>query len=173
MTYVLEGINAPTRATAATTMAHMAQLVREAVKQPQVWESARSLVRRLPPRAELQQTMAVRNWVKARIQFVKDPAGVQLLTTPAYMLGQIRRYNIVMADCADAAMLCASLAMAVGVRCFFVAVAFQSKAAPFTHVFAVAEPRAPGGRLAKVEMDVTRPAGVGRAQFSRYLRQAI
>lgn len=173
MTYILEGIDAPTRATAANTMRAMAVQVRQAVKQPACWETARGIAKRVPPRDEVRQALAVRDWIKRRLVFVKDPTDTQLLTSPLYMLSEVQKTNTIQGDCADVAMLAAALCMAVGIRCFFVAVAFNTPTAPFSHVFAVAEPRAANGGQAKVELDVTRPDGVRRAKFSRYLRQAI
>lgn len=173
MTFILEGIDAPTRATAANTMRSMADLTRKSVREPQCWETARGIAKRVPPRDEVRQTLAVRDWIKRRLVFVKDPVDTQLLTTPLYMLAQVQKTNTIQGDCADVAMLAAALCMALGVRCFFVAVAFNTPTAPFSHVFAVAEPRTTTGGQAKVELDVTRPDGVRRANFSRYLRQAI
>ncbi len=173
MTYVLSGIDAPTRATAATTMRKMAADVRRSIVQPIVWETARSIILPVRARDEVNQALAIRRWVKARIRFVKDPVDTQLLTVPDYMLQQINSQGFVQADCADAAELCAALCMGIGLACSFVAVAFNTPQANYSHVFAVADANMPGARVAKIEMDVTRPDGVQTAKFSRYLRQTV
>ena len=173
MTFVLAGFDAPTRATASNTMRKMALDVRQSIIQPQVWEMARSIIANVRQRDEVTQALTIRRWVKDHLRFIRDPVDHQLLTVPTYMLQQIQQVGYAQGDCADAAELCAALCMAVGLPCSFVAVAFGSPQNNYSHVFAIADAKMPGNRIAKVEMDVTRPDGVQQAKFSRYLKLTI
>ncbi len=173
MTYVLAGIDAPTRATATNTMRKMALDVRQAIVLPTVWETARQIAATVRDRDEVAQALAIRAWVRAHMRFVKDPVDHQLLTVPEYMLDAINTQGYVQGDCADAAELTAALCMAIGIHATFVAVAFNSPTANYSHVFTIADAKLPGGGVGKVEMDVTRPDAVKQAKFSRYLRLSI
>lgn len=174
MTYVTAGIDAPTRATAYATMQKMSLDVRRAYRQPRVWETARSIVQAVEPRNEVAQALAIRHWVAAHTRFIKDPVDTQLLTVPVYMLDRIQQQGFCQGDCADVAELAAALCMAIGFPCWFVAVAFGSTDANYSHVFAVADAQVPGGRVAKVELDTTRPQGTRRLRpFTRYLRRQV
>ncbi len=171
-TVVMAGFDAPTRATATSTMAKMAKDVRASLPAPIVWENARKITAAVPQRDELAQALAIRQWVQTRFHFWRDPVDTQLLTVPEYMLNWWQHHGYLPGDCADAAELTAALCMAIGMPCSLVAVAFNSPLAPFSHVFTIATARTPKG-IAKVEMDVTRPAGVARARFSRFRRLDI
>lgn len=168
-----------TRVTAGTTLKKMRDHVRAELKLPIVWETARRIVANVTPRAELEQAIAIRKWItyaatptSARFRFVNDPLWHQLLTPPSYVLAQIQKQGYAQGNCADAAMLAAALCEAIRIPCAFVAVAFNKVDAPYSHVFAIAYPRTPKGRVA-VEMDVTRPAGVRHAHFTRRIRLEV
>jgi len=81
---------------------------------------------------------------------------VEMLHGPAWQVQQIRARGIVQVDCDDVAMLAAALGKAVGLRARFVVVGFDSRTAPYRHVWAELSPRARVPMWS--EMDVTRPA---------------
>ncbi len=95
----------------------------------------------------------LRAWIVSRFKFVRDPSGVELLKSPAYMLGEWDRTGRITGDCDDAAILGASLALASGYRVRWVLLGFEP-GAPFKHVFAEAQKG--GGPW--VDFDVTKPS---------------
>ncbi len=96
----------------------------------------------------------IRAWIVSRFQFVRDPSGVELLKSPAYMLGERDRTGRIAGDCDDAAILGAAIALATGYRVRWVLLGF-TPGAPFKHVFAEAAPTAAGPWT---DFDVTKPA---------------
>lgn len=101
------------------------------------------------------QAVAIRDFIDANVEFVRDPAGEELLYTPDRMAriltgggGPLR------IDCDDVAVLAAALGGSVGLRSRFVVVGFLSPKAPFRHVWA--ELASPGRHAPWVEQDVTR-----------------
>lgn len=158
-----------TRGDAATTMARMASNIRASLTDHRVVERARAIIAGVAPRDCVGQAVAIRAWVDRRFRFVRDPLGVELLETPAFLLARIERDGSVQGDCDDAATVAAALGMAVGIRATLHAVAFFSSAAPFAHVYAVLHPE-PG---APVEMDITHQAGKRRPPVSRRLTRKV
>ncbi len=106
---------------------------------------------------------SIRAWIVSRFKFVRDPRDVELLKSPAYMLGEWDRTGRITGDCDDAAILGASVALASGYRVRWVLLGFE-KGRPFKHVFAEASPT---GRDPWTDFDVTKPA-----QFPAGLREA-
>lgn len=122
---------------AMQTLNTMRSLVNKSLTDPLLIEAARSIVRMLPPRDYDGHVGAVRAYLQEHLQFVQDPNGVEMLSSPRYLLTQINARYFVQGDCDDAAILGAALAKAVGLRARFVIVAFFTLTAPFTHVFTV------------------------------------
>lgn len=133
---------------------------------PIVVETAHRIIQGIPPRAELEQALRIRDWMRAHYKFVKDPRGVELLRDPDYQLRQFRANGVVQGDCDDAAILSAALWRAIGGRGEFVAVALNDATAPFQHVFSILTVRRGEHR---VNMDVTKPRGL-RVRYSRAMR---
>lgn len=158
-----------TRGSAPETLARMASNIRASLKDPAVVEVARGIIANVPPRDCIAQARAVRAWTDKRFRFVRDPLGVELLETPAFLLSRIKQYGFVQGDCDDAATLTAALGMAVGLPASLHAVAFFDKAAPFAHVFTLLHP--PGA--APVEQDITHQAGKKRPPISRELTRRV
>ncbi len=95
------------------TVKKMVQLAREGGHDPMVILSAQNIVRRFPNR--LEQARAIYRWVKEHTVYVKDPAGLEMLQTPKFMLIQIANGNGPAAgDCDCLSTLAAALLVAAG-----------------------------------------------------------
>lgn len=136
------------------TLAKMRAVVNAGLTDPIVIETARVIVRAIAPRHYTEQIAAIRSFLADRFLFVKDPLGVELLSTPRLMLDTIARAFFVQGDCDDAAILAAALAKAIGLRARFVALGFVGPDAPLVHVFT--QINIPGGDEWR-EMDTSRP----------------
>lgn len=134
------------------TLQRMREVVNKSLTDPFVIETARRIVAAYPARDYDGHARAVRDYLDEHLQFVRDPRGVEMLSTPRYLLTQIARRYIVQGDCDDAAILGAALAKAVGLKARLVAVGFFRKDAPLSHVYAVVQ----GRRWHS--LDTTRPA---------------
>jgi hypothetical protein len=100
---------------------------------------AEHIVRDVAAKDYLSEVLAIRYWVNSHVPYLRDPVTVEWLRDPLALVDEIKatgkggKLGIVRADCDEIAMLCASLAMAVGNECDFVPVGFSSGGAP-THV---------------------------------------
>lgn len=143
------------------TVARMGELIREGVATPLVRETVTYLVGALSPNDYLGQLYAIREWCAQHVHFLRDPAGVELLHTPEWLLRQIHANGAVYVDCDDAAILAGSLCGAIGMQVALVTVAFLDRGAPFSHIWASASPPVAfpnaAGTQQWVELDVTRP----------------
>lgn len=146
----------------------MVSLVRDGARDQFIIDAARLLIRNLGERDYKSQAQAIRSYVAERLRFVRDPKGVELLTTPRQLLADIQHRSYTMGDCDDAATLSATLLTCIGFPCRFEAVAFFSPKAPYQHVYTVCS--FPGGEM---DMDTTRPSGLRTLIPSRKLIQAI
>jgi transglutaminase-like putative cysteine protease len=122
---------------AMQTLAKMRSLANAALRDPIVIEMARRIVEDagVLGRNEAGKFEAIRQWMTERVQFLPDPVGVELLSTPRYMIDAIRRSEFVSGDCDDAAILGAALGKAVGLPAKFRALAFGAPTWPFSHVY--------------------------------------
>lgn len=106
---------------------------------PAVRFLAEHIVRDVAAKDYLSEVLAIRYWVNAHVPYLRDPATVEWLRDPLALIDEIKatgkggKLGIVRADCDEIAMLCASLAMAVGNECDFIPVGF-SPGGPPTHV---------------------------------------
>lgn len=153
----------------------MAASVRDAVADPRAWQLARSIVAGVPPRDEKSQAAALRAYVASHLHFVNDPAGVELLADPRALLDAIARQGFAQGDCDDAAVLSATLGLAIGIPADFVA-GSPTESGPFLHVWTVLYPRETPASVIRVpvEMDTTRPDWVdGLPPFVRTIRQGV
>ncbi len=141
---------------AFATLDRMRSLVNASLVDPVVIETARAIVAAIAPRRYADQVAALRSWIADHFLFVKDPYGVELLSTPRLMLDTIAARFFVRGDCDDAAILAAALGKAIGLRARFVALGFVGPRAPLIHVFA--QLNIPGGDVWR-EMDTSRPGG--------------
>lgn len=112
---------------------------------------------------------SLRGFLAARVRYVDDPPGAELVRHPLQMLEQIATTGEAEGDCDDVATLGAMLALVMGLRVRWVVLGFD-RDAPFSHVFAeVAAPE--GGQW--VDLDVTRPEALPSLLVRPVRRQVV
>lgn len=123
----LQGLPSGPAAT-IVTLREMRRLARESVRAANqaVREQALSLVADLPERRWAQEIARLHAFVRDRIRYVRDPAGIELVATPEKTLeyGQ--------GDCDDKCTLLAALLESLCHPAKFVALGFANQ--PFSHV---------------------------------------
>lgn len=134
------------------TTGKMRGLVNGALTDPLVIETARSVVTFCNSRDYDCRAQQIRSWLAEHFQFINDPYGVELLSTPRYLLNAIATRGYAQGDCDDVSILAATLGKAVGLRAKFVLVGFEGPRAPFRHVFTILR-----GSKSWYSMDVTKP----------------
>lgn len=118
------------------TLQRMRSLVNRSLALPIVRGTAVALVRSVLPRDRSGQVRCIRSFLGERIQFLRDPVGVELLHDPVWLLREIQTRYYVTVDCDDVAILGAALGKSAGLKARFVAVAFYDPVAPYAHVWA-------------------------------------
>lgn len=117
------------------TLQKMKRLVNGSLVLPIVRGTAVNVMRPVVPRDRAGQVAAVRGFLTERVQFLRDPVGVELLHSPDWLLREIQARYYVTGDCDDVAILGAALGKAAGLKARFVAVAFYDPVAPYAHVW--------------------------------------
>lgn len=147
------------------TVDAMRRLVYEAAADPFVRAWGVEIVRQVQPRDAWGQIAAIRAFLAARVLFLDDPVGVELVHAPRALLAEIEARYLAHGDCDDVATLGAALGAVVGVPSRFVLLGFGAPGAPFAHVYAELWAALPnGGRW--VDLDTT-------AQMPQHEREAI
>jgi transglutaminase-like putative cysteine protease len=114
------------------TLAHMARLVREWRHRPELTEIARRIVGDLPEKDHVAEMVALFEFARDEIRYIRDTNGVERIQTPEYTLRERQ------GDCDDKAILLAALLESIGIPARFVAVGFSPDF--FEHVYIEAMP---------------------------------
>lgn len=116
-------------------MRKMARIVRQSLGNERLTRVAHSVVANAGGgRDDVAHVHAINEWLMEHFQFLRDPCAVEVLRSPLSYLDDIARTGRAIGDCDDAAMLAAAMGMSVGIPAAFVALAFFSQDAPFSHV---------------------------------------
>lgn len=141
------------------TVALMRDVINAAIRSPLVVETAHSIAYQFPARAHTRIALGIRDWMRERFLFVRDPVGVELVRTPEYMLQRYEITHRISGDCDDAAVLGCALGKSVGIPCKLVTLGFNEGGSPgsLSHVYGVLV--TPGnGKPIAVSLDITKPA---------------
>ena len=93
------------------------------------------------------EALAIGDFVKNSIRYVKDPTGVEMLTDPLTMAILIDKGSA-RGDCDDMALFIATLLLAIGHNPRFRAVRYYDKVGPYEHIYVVDYPdSAPHNRV--------------------------
>lgn len=137
----------------AQTVAQMKSLVNQSLTDPVVVETARGLAAQNQPRDTDSQAETIKSYLSEHFMFVRDPNGVELLSTPRFMLDSINNRMYAQGDCDEAAILAAALGKAIGLQARFILLGFSGPTGPMAHVFTLLR-----GRSGWHNLDVTRPS---------------
>jgi hypothetical protein len=101
------------------------------------------------------QCASMLSWVKRKMRFVPDPAGVEALHDPRMIARAIEDGRDVYGDCDDFSVYLASLLAAIGRKPILRAVGYNGR--PYQHVYVVCD----GMRLDATKDDWQQPVGLG------------
>ena len=116
----------------AQTLNVMAELVREAQLEAVTRETALHLMTIWRPGQTRTGIQRLTRWVRSHMRFINEP--IETLHKPGWMLQTIGTQGWVWGDCDDAAMLTATLGVAVGLAARLVAIR-PPNTTEFVHVF--------------------------------------
>jgi hypothetical protein len=120
------------------TVEIMKRVARERSRHPLVRELALKIlqVSQVPSQDYRTEALAIGDYVKRKVRYVRDIEGVETLHDPLTMIDQIRRGES-QGDCDDMSLLIAALLLSIGHRPVFRIVKYTSKAPGFQHIYVV------------------------------------
>ena len=143
------------------TLKEMRRFAREAVRDPKqkIRTLALDIVSGLPPRSRVLEVKNLHQFVRDEIRYVRDPVGLELVSTPA------RTLETRQGDCDDKSTLLAALLESIGHPARYKAIGLNG--GPFSHVYVETKL---GESWVPLETIIDRPMGwYPRGITSRYI----
>lgn len=84
----------------------------------------------------VQEALAIGRYVKEKVRYVRDIAGMEQLHDPVTMIDQIQR-GVAQGDCDDMSLLIATLLLSIGHQPFFRIVRYKNGVGPYNHIYVV------------------------------------
>jgi hypothetical protein len=98
------------------------------------------------------EALAIGEFVRKKMRYCRDPAGVEQLQDPILMIEKIAR-GTAQGDCDDMALLIATLLLAIGHEPYFCIVKYKSSQAFFSHIYVVDYERDQGSNQERLVLD--------------------
>lgn len=152
------------------TLGAMRGMVQRDFVLPVVRLTATDIVAGIGGKDGVEQAHAIRDWLSAHVEFLRDPDRAEMLHGPAWQINRIRKKGIIYVDCDDVAMLAAALGRSVGLRARFTLVGFNYPGAPFRHIWTDLAP--PNGQQ-WIDCDITREQQNLPARISRTIHVRV
>lgn len=100
----------------------------------------------------LEECRAIAQFVQKYVRYVRDPAGIEQLHDPIYMIKNIQA-GVAQGDCDDQALLLAALLLSVGAQPFFTIVRYRSTKGPYNHIYVTVYEKNWGGGKIRLCLD--------------------
>lgn len=117
------------------TLGVMRMLTNRAFTHELIRAQAVQAIQGCEPSNKICQQASILAWVKRKMQFVRDPEGVEALHDPVAIALAIHKGQKPWGDCDDFSMYLAALLKSIGLPATFRAVGFNGS--PFSHVYVV------------------------------------
>lgn len=106
----------------------------------------------VPSHHFLDEALAIGDYVKRKVRYVRDPHGIEYLQDPLDLIKHIQN-NTAQGDCDDMSLLTATLLLAVGHQPSYRAVRYTSNSGPYNHIYVVVREKNPYGNPERVVID--------------------
>jgi len=106
----------------------------------------------VPSNHYIDEALAIGDYVKKRVRYVRDPDDIEYLQDPIDLIGQMKN-NEAQGDCDDMALLIASLLLSIGHQPAFGAVRYRHNYGPYNHIYVVDYERNGKGPKSRVVLD--------------------
>lgn len=147
------------------TILRMQAAARAAAASPLIRELALNILASAGVRSSFyaDEALAIGQFVKLYVRYVRDPSGIEYLQSPVMMIQQMRTAGGSQGDCDDMATLTAALLLSVGHEPFFRAVRYQgNNSSNYNHIYVVDYEKNRGGPRRRIVLDTIvkdRPIG--------------
>jgi len=120
------------------TIKIMQGVARKRASHPLVRDLALSILLhyQVPSQHYRTEAIAIADYVKRKVRYVRDIKDVETLHDPITMIDQIKR-GVAQGDCDDISLLIATLLLSIGHSPYFKAVKYKKNARTFQHIYVV------------------------------------
>lgn len=125
-------------------------------------ESGSPLVRRLalnilnfyqvPSHHYIDEALAIGDYVKKNVRYVRDPDGIEYLQSPKDLIEQMQK-GTAQGDCDDMSLLTATLLLAIGHQPLFRAVRYSQSFGNYNHIYVIDYEKNKGSAQTRVVLD--------------------
>jgi len=124
------------------TLSYMRRLARMRSTDPRVRSLALKILRQYNTGSHnyINECMAIGDFIKRNVSYVRDIEGVEQLHDPLYMISELERGRAA-GDCDDMSTLIATLLLSIGAAPMYRCVRYNGKNGPFNHVYVVCRDR--------------------------------
>jgi len=146
-----------------TTIKEMQRIARIRSGHPKVRELAKNIFNyyQVPSMYYIDEAIAIGNYVKENVRYVRDATGIEQIHDPLTMIDQIIDGRA-QGDCDDISLLIASLLLATGHQPYFRAVRYKKNKGSYNHIYVVVYEKNPYGGKKRIPLDAilkTKPVG--------------
>lgn len=106
----------------------------------------------VPSNHFVEEALAIGDYVKKRMRYVRDPEDVEYLQDPIDLVDKIKK-GVAQGDCDDMALLTATLLLSVGHQPFFRAVRYEQPLGNYNHIYVVVYEKNPYEPKMRVVID--------------------
>ena len=132
----------------------MKSLARQRSGHPLVQQLARNILLNYNVESQnyIDEALAIGDYVKRKVRYVRDPDDIEQLQDPLTMIDQLKR-GVAQGDCDDIATLIATLLLSVGHRPEYRAVRYRSYGGPYNHIYVIVRERNWKGPVRRIVLD--------------------
>lgn len=98
------------------------------------------------------EALAIGDYVKSRVRYVRDPDNIEYLIDPLDMVKNIQN-GTAQGDCDDMALTTATLLLAIGHQPYFRAVRYEQAVGNYNHIYVVDYEKNPYDKKTRVVLD--------------------
>jgi hypothetical protein len=137
------------------TIKFMQKVARERSGHPIVREFALKIIQAagIPSHNYKEEALAIGDFVKQRMRYVRDPRESELLQDPVMLIEKLEKYGYAQGDCDDMALLIATLLLSTGHSPIYRAVRYKAPSGPFNHIYVILYERNYPGKPERVVLD--------------------
>lgn len=122
------------------TIQVMCRVARQEASNPLINRLAKNIVfhAKIPSHYYREEARAIGEWVQKHVRYVRDPEGVEQLSSPLMLISQMQgKPGYASGDCDDHSLLIATLCLSIGIRPYFRAARFNTTSGNYNHIYVV------------------------------------
>jgi len=120
------------------TVDYMRKIARKVNGHPEIRQLAENILNyySTPDMYYFDEALAIGDYVKKFVRYVRDPHGIEMLTDPLTMIDKLKRGEA-FGDCDDMSLLIATLLLSIGHEPYFAIVKYNKDFKSYQHIYVV------------------------------------